>query len=355
MRLGGYKVGSDRAAFRILPQASQRLSDRGWKVTAVVFMILSLLLAAELLYHANARLGIRYVDFRQGQTSRNRPGPRSLHVQGSKCLSSHIESLDNQARGDGPASQSASYMGSQAQYAVWLSLNVGTALENYYDYVRSNTYSSGLGLVDEGEWREFPNYYDLSVTFAAELASHDIGNCWWPALEAASGYYNRTGEYSYQTSSRIMDLAMIASGICPSDSALAKVEKVLSFTNTFVHYEDRILDHMWFPCETLTFRSGDCTGFSILAAALLERAGIKAAIAFFANSTIGHHAMVLVNLDNLGPFGYWYYEDLTAYGLDSGKWVIIEPQCPSLSVQQSTLDWIGYWDLAACAEVPGGP
>jgi len=228
-------------------------------------------------------------------------------------------------------------------------------LETYYDYVRSNTYSSGLGLVDEGEWREFPNYYDLSVTFAAELASHDIGNCWWPALEAASGYYNRTGEYSYQTSSRIMDLAMITSGICPSDSEVAKIEKVLSFTNTFVHYEDRILDHMWFPCETLTFRSGDCTSFSILAAALLERAGIEAAIAFFSNSTIGHHAMVLVNLDNLGPFGYWYYEDLTAYGLDSGRWIIIEPQCPSLSVHQSTLDWIGYWDLVACTEVPGGP
>ena len=349
-------MGSERAV-GILPRASQQTRDRGWKVTAVVFMILSLLLAAELLYHASAnRIGVRYVNLRHEQKSRNRLVPQELHIQRSKCLSPQIESLYNRSQGgDDRAFPSASYVDHQTQYAVWRSLNVGTALETYYDYVRANSYSSGLGLVDEGEWRTLPNYYDLSVSFAVELASHDIGNCWWPALEAASGYHNRTGEYSYQTSSRIMDQAMALSGISSSDSEVTKIEKVLSFTNSFVHYEDRILDHMWFPCETLTFRSGDCTSFSILATALLERAGIEAAIAFFANSTIGHHAMVLVHLDNLGPYRYWYYEDLTDRGLTSGKWIIVEPQCTSLLGQQSRLDWIGYWDLVACSEVPGGP
>lgn len=351
-------MGSRRAD-GILPRASQQAGDRGWRVAAIVFMILSLLLAAELLYHGGAnRLGIRYVKLgHELQSTRNRDGlvPLAVNNWNGKCPSPRIGGLGNQSIVGDNGYLSASYMDPQTQYAVWRSLNVGTALETYYDYVRANSYRSGLGLVDEGDWRAFPNYYDLSATFAAELASHDIGNCWWPTLEEASGYHNRAGEYSYQTSSRIMDQAMALSGISASDSDVARIEKVLSFMNSFVHYEDRILDHMWFPCETLTFRSGDCTSFSILAAALLENAGIEAAIAFFANSTVGHHAMVLVHLDNLGTYRYWYYEDLTACGLASGKWIIIEPQCPSLLVQQTKLDWIGHWDLVACTEVPGGP
>jgi len=314
-------------------------------------MILSLLLAAELLYHASAnRLGVGHVSIRHEQRPRNRSMLQARRIQSGKFLSPKIDSSASQ----GDACQSASYLDPQIQYAVWRSLNVGTALETYYDYVRANSYSSGLGMVDEGDWRTLPGYYDLSASFAAELASHDIGNCQWPALEAASGYHDSTGEYSYQTSCRIMDEAMALSGISPSDSEVTKIEKVLSFTNAFVHYEERIIDHMWFPCETLTFRSGDCTSFTTLTTALLERAGIEAAIAFFANSTMGHHAMVLVRLDDLGPYRYWYYEDLTDRGLASGKWIIIEPQCAPLSGQQSRLDWIGYWDLVACAEVPGG-
>jgi len=139
-----------------------------------------------------------------------------------------------------------------------------------------------------------------TITFAADLASHDIGNLWWPALDNGCAYYNYVGEYSYQTSSRIMDQANISY----SDSDAMKIDKILAFINSIVHYEYRMIDHMWFPCETLNFRSGDCTSFSILAAAMFERAGIKSAIAFFTNSS-----MVLVHIDNLCSHKYWYYDD----------------------------------------------
>lgn len=232
---------------------------------------------------------------------------------------------------------------------------IGTTLETYYHYVRLNCITFGLNPVDESQWWKYPDYIDISVNFASNLAAHDIGNLYWPTLEADSGYYDTTGEYSYQTSSRIMQQAMTFVGISSSDSNIAKIDKVLTFIYSNVFYENRLLDHMWFPCETLTFRSGDCTAFSILAAAMFEDAGIKSAIGFFSNSTLGGHAMVLVHLDNLDSHSYWYYSDLTGYGLSSGKWIVIEPQYASLSEQDANMNWIGYWDLDACSEVSYGP
>jgi len=152
-----------------------------------------------------------------------------------------------------------------------------------------------------------------------------------------------------------MNEAMYLAGIASSDSNTTKIDKVLAFINSVVHYEHRMLDHMWFPCETFAFRSGDCTSFSILSAAMFEMVGIKAAIGFFTNSSMGGHAMVLVRMDDLGPYRYWYFENLTAYGLTMGKWIIIDPQYTSLTEQQHGHDkWIAYWSLQACAEVPYG-
>jgi hypothetical protein len=232
---------------------------------------------------------------------------------------------------------------------------IGTALETYYDYVRANSITFGLEPIGEERWTDYPNYYDNSVSFAAVLAAHDVGNAYWPIMETGSDYYAFTGEYSYQTSSRIMEQAFTLAGISYSDSSTTKIDKILGFINSIIHYESRCLDHMWFPCETLTFHSGDCTSFSILAGAMLEEAGIKSAIGFFTNSTKSEgHAMVLVHLDNLGQHGYYYFNDLTSYGLTSGKWIIIEPQCSSLTIQDKYLDWIASWSIAAASEVPYG-
>jgi prefoldin subunit 5 len=263
-------------------------------------------------------------------------------------LNSQITSLQNQI-----STLNAQITSLQNQVNTLTTLSIGTTLETYYEYVRLNCYTVGFQPVGEENWANYPNYYNISVTFAADEAAHDIGNLWWPTLEG--NYPNYTGEYSYQTSSRIMQKAMTLANISSSDSNTTKIDKVLAFISSNVHYEHRLLDHMWFPCETLTFHSGDCTSFSILAAAMLEESGIKSAIGFFTNSTLGGHAMVLVHLDNLGSHAYWYYNNLTGYKLTSGKWIIIEPQCASLTQQDANLNWIGYWTLQACAEVPYGP
>ena len=265
-------------------------------------------------------------------------------------LNASVQSLTSQV-----ATLQAQYIAAQNSLAASQILYIGTSLETYYDYVRANCYTFGLEPIGEERWSNYPNYYNRSVTFAANLASHDIGNLWWPTLDSGCNYYNYTGEYSYQTSRRIMQGAMSLAGIYSSDSNTVKIEKTLAFIHSVVHYEHRMLDHMWFPCETLAFRSGDCTSFSILAASMLEAAGIKSAVGFFANSTLGVHAMVLVHLDNLDSHGYWYYNDLTGYNLTSGKWIIIEPQYVSLTEQDTHLyDWVVYWTLKACAEVPYG-
>jgi hypothetical protein len=129
----------------------------------------------------------------------------------------------------------------------------------------------------------------------------------------------------------------------------------MKFTNSLVHYEHKLIDHMWFPTETLTFRSGDCTSFSILESSLFEMVGIKSAVGFFRNSQGEGHAMILVHLDSLGGYRYYYYPDLTSYGLSTGQWIIIEPQYYSLSQQQSKQDqWIPQWRLVAAAEVSYG-
>lgn len=322
--------------------------------------VISIILIAIILCSAFGTLGYFYLDLKNKY--------ESLQLEHKKLqdnydqLKADLNGLNNSYNGLKTQYDylSTQYNDLNTQYQksldTWQSLQIGTALETYYDYVRANSLTFGLVPVGEERWWSLPNYYDQSVEFAANLASHDIGNLWWPTLEVDCGYKNYTGEYSYETSSRIMLKTMNLAGVSSSDSNVMKMEKVLAFISSTVHYEHKLLDHMWFPCETLAFHSGDCTSFSILAAAMLEEAGMETAIGLFTNSTVGGHAMILVHMDNLGSYKYRYYTDLTGHGLTSGKWIIVEPQCASLAQQETILDtWIAHWSLVACAEVPYGP
>ncbi|MCQ5374700.1 MAG: hypothetical protein NO515_06785 [Candidatus Methanomethylicia archaeon] len=247
----------------------------------------------------------------------------------------------------------AAYTQLQIDYDKESSLRIGTTLETYYDYVRANLLTLGFFPLGEERWYLFPDYYNSSVTFAASMAAHDAGNAYWSSMEEGSRYYEITGEHSYDTANNIMTKAMIYAGIKATDSYVDKIDKILNFVNSRVIYQSRLLDHMWFPTETLTFKSGDCTSFSILAACMFEKAGIKSAIGFFKHENESH-AMVLVRLDNLGSYSYSYYPSLTSYGLSAGKWIVIEPQFKSLSKYSSNLDWVMQWGLVAACEVPYG-
>jgi transglutaminase-like putative cysteine protease len=90
--------------------------------------------------------------------------------------------------------------------------------------------------------------------------------------------------------------ALDYSGVNSYDTNITKIDKILKYIHAHVTYNTKLLDHMWFPSETLTFKSGDCTSFSILAASMLEASGVKSAVGFFRNSKGEGHAMVLVYL-----------------------------------------------------------
>lgn len=251
---------------------------------------------------------------------------------------------------------STQYATVQFTLETWEQLHIGTTLETYYDYVRANVVTVGGHPLGEEEWWSYPEYYNLSVEFAAHEAAHDAGNLYWPSLEEESNYYEYTGEYSYETSNRILQNALSLSGINFYDDDTTKIDKIMRFVGSVISYEYKLIDHMWFPVETLAFRSGDCTSFSILESALFEMEGIKSAIGFFKNSEGEGHAMILVHLDDLGEYGYWYYSDLTSYGLSPGKWIIIEPQYYSLLEQETSQDsWMPQWNILVVAEVDYGP
>ena len=83
-------------------------------------------------------------------------------------------------------------------------------------------------------------------------------------------------------------------------------------------------------------------------AAMLEAVDIDTGFGFF-QSEDAAHAMVLVHLDELEGYKYWYYEDLTDLNLEPGSWLIIEPQ--SRIEGQGTEDWFSQWDLYMACEV----
>jgi len=223
-------------------------------------------------------------------------------------------------------------------------LRIGNSLESYYDSLRS-----GLGPTGSDNWWWTPteSIWQMEVEFAVNLAQHDLWRIYWPDYE--TDYEDLTGENSYETAwNKLRDVASCID-LSVSDAPEVKIEEILAFLNENIHYELEINDVFLAPIETLGFKSGDCDDFSILAAALFEYFDVDSAVGFFKNDANEYHAMVLVDLDDLGGYGYWYYDDLTGYGLPEGKWIKIEPQ--STIEYQSDDDWMGQWNILVAQEL----
>ncbi|MEM2276762.1 MAG: transglutaminase domain-containing protein, partial [Thermoproteota archaeon] len=167
-----------------------------------------------------------------------------------------------------------------------------------------------------------------------------------PTLEER--FYELSGEYSYVVAMRKMSEVFKLTGVGDTDTYVERVEKILNFINKNIHYENDYKNKFLAPLETLAFRSGDCDDYAVLAAAFFEKAGINSAIGIFTNGTV-EHAMVLIRLDNLSPYGFHYYQDLTSIGLSPGRWILIEPQ--ATIDRQYDPDWFNQWRLQAAAEV----
>jgi len=201
-----------------------------------------------------------------------------------------------------------------ANFNIESTMRIGHLLSDYYEVIRKNY---------------MPVYKQDKVDFAAEIAGHGLGRIYWPAYEDEfyDASYTAYGNYIHSYTEAYDELVEVKNliGINSYDSDVTKVKKILDFIVDNIHYEGDMDDNFLGPMETAGLKSGDCEDFSILAGALFEMAGIESAIAFGYTSG-GYHAYLLVQMEDLGSYDCWYYDDLTGYGLSPGKWVIIEPQ-----------------------------
>jgi len=232
------------------------------------------------------------------------------------------------------------YYDLQKNLEIEQELCIGNSLESYYDLLRTNN-------APEWDWwgSEY-KYWQDSANFLALLGLHDLGRIYWINLENL--YYDLIGEYSYKTASEKINTITELIDIPNLPSNTTKIEYVLDFISDHIIYQNEINEVFHSPVETLGFRSGDCDDFTILAATLFENLDIESAVGLFYNDNNEIHAMTLVNLNDLDDYGYYYYNDLTNYGLDSGRWIIIEPQS---SISQQYTEWVLQWDLFAAAEL----
>jgi hypothetical protein len=264
------------------------------------------------------------------------------------------------------ASLNASYNSLQGQYGL-LSSNYNTLSSNYetlqaqYDSLESQSQMSSGLKIDA----TLATYYDYvrehvsesAIKLEADVAAHDAGHLYWPTLEEETDYVARSGtnESADRTAFRIISKFLSYANITAGDSDVVKMDKILHLIHDYITYERRANGEILFPTEVLTFGSGDCTGFTVLAACLFEEVGIQTATGYFTSTESEEgHSMVLVHLDDLGTYAYSYFSDLTGKGLSSGKWIVIEPQDGSLSAYSNNLEWVNSWLLNSASEVPYG-
>ncbi len=273
-------------------------------------------------------LQVDYEDL-EAQDEQNRNSLQSLQSSYS-TLNSNYNQLSSQ------------YNDLQTSHQVSEALGIGHLLADYYSVVRD----SRTDYWESPGWWYFGGGEQDKVDFAADLAKHNLGRIYWPDKEDT--YYEFADEYSYTTAARELNEVYNLIGIQPGDSSVEKIKKILSFVDNYIHYESDYNNAFLAPVETLAFKSGDCDDFAILVAALFEKAGIDSAIGFFRSGDIAH-VMVLVHLDNLGSYGYWYYSDLTGNGLSAGKWIKIEAQ--RTIGNQHDPSWFEQWSIRVAAEV----
>ena len=228
-------------------------------------------------------------------------------------------------------------------YQLEKELRIGNSLGTYYDNLRE-----GFGLTGVQSWTSilFGDGGEDQVSFAVNLAQHDLGRIYWTAYE--SDYQILTGEDSYETAYNKLSTIASYIDVDLNDRPKEKIKKILGFLVENIHYEYDMNDIFLAPVETLSFKSGDCDDYSILASALFEYFNVESAIGFFENDYNEYHAMVLVNLEDLGSYGCWYFDDLTHFGLDEGRWINIEPQT---LIQNQGLDDIDQWSLLVAKQL----
>jgi len=227
------------------------------------------------------------------------------------------------------------YQNDLEAYQFHNAINTGHFMESCYGDIR-DTYEEEWG----GLWWNLVGDDEDVIEFAANLAEHDLGRLFW--TDANDRYSSETGENMNEVAHSKLSLVPDYIGLEGYDSPAIKIEKILDFINDWVHYEHDLNDEFLSPIETLTFQSGDCDDYSILASAIFEEVGIESGIVFLTNDNGDGHAMCLVHLEDLGSYGHYFYDDLTNEGMQEGKWILIEPQ--ALIDNQDNEAWMEQWN-----------
>jgi hypothetical protein len=213
---------------------------------------------------------------------------------------------------------------------------LGNSLDSFYDLVRND-----YGLNGD----RYGNNYIMRDQFAASLASHDLGKNTWPNIETS--FFIATNQHSYELSKNKLDYFIQLCEINETDTPSLKIDKILDKVNQFIVYQSDVVDVYRSPVEVLDLKSGDCDDYSILVAALFERVGIDSAVGTFENDNHDLHAMVLIRLDDV-DFEYWFWDNLTDYGLQSGRWIHIEPQ---RTIEEQGNHDMDQWTLISTCEI----
>jgi hypothetical protein len=238
------------------------------------------------------------------------------------------------------------------ELSVLKTLRTPTLLAKYYRDFRSNLTKIGYSQSIDKNWWISSSYIEEGLEYSAKLASHDAGNFYWPFLDIESEYYDSTGEYSHQSSNSIMNEFLSFAKIDGNDTSTEKVDKIMNHISHYIHYENKTMNAIWFPVESLSFMRADQINMAILYSAIFEMVEIKSAIGFFGNSTGAFHMIVLIQLDDLEGYEYMFYDDLVNLGLSPGRWIIIDPLFDSLSEQELNLAWLDQWHIGFVAELP---
>ena len=220
------------------------------------------------------------------------------------------------------------------EWEFYNNINVGHFMGSCYEAIR-DIYDEQW---DSFWWNIIGDDEDV-ITFAANLAEHDLGRIYWTNINEK--YRAKTGENMNFDASQKLSLVINFLEIGIYDSDIEKIQKILAFVNDWVSYEPDLNEKFLSPIETLTFRSGDCDDFAILVSALFELVDLESGIVFVTNDDGDAHAMVILHREDLGPHGYYYFEDLTNHGLEEGRWILIEPQ--SIIENQHNEDWMEQW------------
>lgn len=320
--------------YGVFPEYRYRRRDRSKIILSIIVGILASFLVLIVFRHINLQL--EYSDLKsEYQRLEENYLKLDSELSSLKSMRDSLLLRIDQLEGE-VSSLRESYNDILFQYQVSEALRINHLLEDYYDEVRS---------LKDAPWRERDSYSE-QVRLMVELAKHSLGRMYWPTLEER--FYELSGEYSYVVAMRKMSEVFKLTGVGDTDTYVERVEKILNFINKNIHYENDYKNKFLAPLETLAFRSGDCDDYAVLAAAFFEKAGINSAIGIFTNGTV-EHAMVLIRLDNLSPYGFHYYQDLTSIGLSPGRWILIEPQ--ATIDRQYDPDWFNQWRLQAAAEV----